>query len=79
MVPSRYGLNSLIILLISLSIIMTLCVLSACFIGSIIIYLRTNVFIFTWSGDVLFSIKRGIIVGCIVGVGIWLLSRIKGQ
>ncbi|ECG5862886.1 immunity protein [Salmonella enterica subsp. enterica] len=79
MPPSRYGVKTLIILLISLSIIMTLCVLSACFISSMIIYLRTNEFIFTWSGDVLFSMKRGVIVGCIVGAGIWLLSRLKGQ
>ncbi|KAB8310064.1 immunity protein [Erwinia endophytica] len=79
MTPNTYGLKSLFILLATFIVTMTLAFLSGCLCAAILVYFKNGSFIFGWHEDVLFSIKRGIVVGIPTAVGIWLLSKMKDK
>lgn len=77
MTTNTYGLKSLFILIIIFIVTMILAFLSGCLCAAILVYFKNGSFIFGWHEDVLFSIKRGFVVGIPTGVGIWILSRMK--
>ncbi len=74
-----YGLKSFLFLTVSCVIIMIIIALLACLCAAFLVYLKKGVFIFTWHGDILFSIRSGAGTGAIVGIGIWLLSRMENN
>ncbi|POD96002.1 immunity protein [Pectobacterium odoriferum] len=73
------SLKSLLILLIGCSLTMILVVFSACLCAAFLVYLKSGVFILSWHGDVIFSLKRGAVVGITTGAGIWLMSWLKAN
>ncbi|WP_118987475.1 MULTISPECIES: immunity protein [Photorhabdus] len=72
-------LKSLLILLLSCTIIMIMVVLSGCLCAAILVYLKNETFVFSWHDDVVFSVKKGVVTGIPTGIGIWVLSRLKGN
>lgn len=72
-------LKSLLILLIGCSLTMILVVFSACMCAAFLVYFKSGVFILSWYDDVIFSLKRGAIVGITTGTGIWLMSMLKAN
>lgn len=73
------SLKSLLILLIACSITMIMVVFAACLCAAFLVYLKNGVFILSWHDDVVFSLKRGAVVGIITGAGIWIMSRLKAN
>ncbi|PQQ22541.1 immunity protein [Photorhabdus luminescens] len=71
--------KSLLILLLFCTIIMIMVVLSGCLCAAILVYLKNETFIFSWHDDVVFSVKKGVVIGIPTGIGIWILSRLKGN
>ncbi|KOY62155.1 hypothetical protein [Photorhabdus heterorhabditis] len=71
--------KSLLILLLFCTIIMIMVVLSGCLCAAILVYLKNETFIFSWHDDVVFSVKKGVVTGIPTGIGIWILSRLKGN
>ncbi|AWK41223.1 immunity protein [Photorhabdus laumondii subsp. laumondii] len=71
--------KSLLILLLLCTIIMIMVVLLGCLCAAILVYLKNETFIFSWHDDVVFSVKKGVVTGIPTGIGIWILSRLKGS
>ncbi|MDY4316820.1 immunity protein [Pectobacterium colocasium] len=72
-------LKSLLILLIGCSITMIMVVFAACLCAAFLTYLKNGVLIISWQDDVIFSLKRGTVVGVTTGIGIWIMSMLKAN
>ncbi|AIA69416.1 immunity protein [Pectobacterium atrosepticum] len=73
------SLKLLLTLLIVCSITMIMVVFAACLCAAFLIYLKNGTFIISWQDDVVFSLKRGTVVGITTGVGIWIMSRFRAS
>ncbi|SIP73502.1 conserved hypothetical protein [Xenorhabdus innexi] len=39
--------------------------------------MKNETLIFSWQDDVVFSVKKGVVTGIPIGIGIWVLSRLN--
>ncbi|WP_187498809.1 hypothetical protein [Erwinia aphidicola] len=49
----------------------------ASFIGSVLIYFKIGSFIFDWKETIFVSVKKGLIIGLTLGIGLWIKARLQ--
>ena len=53
--------------------------LLACLCAALLDFLKNGSFIFSWEGDVIYSVKAGLAAGIPAGIGIWFMSWMKAR
>jgi len=49
----------------------------ASFIGSVLIYFKVGSFLFDWTETILLSLKKGLVIGVTLGIGLWIKARLQ--
>ena len=47
------------------------------FIGSMLIYFKVGSFLFDWKEIIFISVKKGLVIGLTLGVGLWIKARVQ--
>ncbi|QEW32575.1 hypothetical protein D0N50_13180 [Erwinia billingiae] len=47
------------------------------FIGSVMIYFKVGSLLFDWKETTLLSLKKGLVIGVTLGVGLWIKARLQ--
>lgn len=49
----------------------------ASFLGSLLVFFKIGYFYFNWRETTLLSLKKGVVIGLTLGVGLWIKGKLK--
>jgi len=53
-----------------------ICIMAS-FLGTLMVYFKIGYFEFNWKETILLSLKKGGVIGSVLGLGLWIKARIQ--
>lgn len=73
----RDNITQLLILIGCNMIIFFFLVFLGRFLATIFVYYKSGYFSFDWKETFLLSLKKGVVIGLVLGLGLWIKARLK--